>query len=41
LASEQWVETKIIAANGSIQNITEIPQPIKELYKTVWEIRQK
>ena len=35
------LKQKIIAANGSIQNITEIPEPIKELYKTVWEIKQK
>lgn len=28
-------------ANGSIQNIPEIPEDIKERYKTVWEISQK
>ena len=27
--------------NGSIQNIDEIPQDIKDLYKTAWEISQK
>jgi len=32
---------KIIANNGSIQNIPEIPNDIKELYKTVWELSQK
>ncbi len=32
---------KIMAANGSIQNINEIPQHLKELYKTAWEISQK
>ena len=26
---------------GSVQNIPEIPQNIKDLYKTVWEISQK
>jgi ribonucleoside-diphosphate reductase alpha chain len=31
----------IIANNGSIQNIDIIPQNIKNLYKTVWEIKQK
>ncbi len=35
------MKTKIIAANGSIQNIAEIPADIKELYKTVWEIKQR
>jgi ribonucleoside-diphosphate reductase alpha chain len=32
---------KVMAANGSVQNIDEIPQNIKDLYKTVWEIKQK
>jgi len=39
-----WNDTlkqKIIASNGSIQNIAEIPDDIKLLYKTVWEISQK
>ena len=31
----------IIASNGSIQNIESIPDDIKELYKTVWEITMK
>jgi ribonucleoside-diphosphate reductase alpha chain len=31
----------IIANNGSIQNIDIIPDDIKELYKTVWEITMK
>ncbi|XP_022086330.1 ribonucleoside-diphosphate reductase large subunit-like [Acanthaster planci] len=31
----------LIAHNGSIQNIPGIPQDIKDLYKTVWEISQK
>jgi len=31
----------IIAHNGSIQQIEEIPLSIRELYKTVWEIKQK
>lgn len=37
----QQMKDKIIAANGSIQNIPEIPEDIKALYKTVWEIKQK
>jgi ribonucleoside-diphosphate reductase alpha chain len=35
------MKNKIIAANGSIQNVDEIPADIKELYKTVWEIKQR
>lgn len=35
------MKNKIIANNGSIQNIAEIPADIKELYKTVWEIKQR
>ncbi len=32
---------KLMASNGSVQNIAEIPANIKELYKTAWEISQK
>lgn len=35
------MKDKIIAHNGSVQYIEEIPQEVKELYKTVWEIKQK
>ncbi len=35
------MKNKLISANGSVQNIPEIPQDLKELYKTVWEIKQK
>lgn len=35
------MKNKILTANGSIQGIEEIPESIKELYKTVWEIKQK
>ena len=35
------IKEKIIHYNGSIQNINEIPNEIKKLYKTVWEIKQK
>lgn len=35
------MKNRIIANNGSIQNIKEIPADIKELYKTVWEIKQR
>lgn len=39
-----WNETMknlVIQANGSVQQIPSIPQRIKDLYKTVWEISQK
>jgi ribonucleoside-diphosphate reductase alpha chain len=35
------MKNRIIAANGSIQKINEIPADLKELYKTVWEIKQR
>lgn len=35
------LKNKIVAANGSIQNIEEIPAQLKEIYKTVWEIKQR
>ncbi len=31
----------IMANNGSIQNIPQIPDNLKAIYKTVWEIKQK
>ncbi|XP_058783271.1 ribonucleoside-diphosphate reductase large subunit-like [Vicia villosa] len=35
------IKNKIIQGNGSIQNIPEIPEELKSIYKTVWEIKQK
>lgn len=35
------MKQKLIAANGSLQEIPEIPKDLKQLYKTVWEIKQK
>jgi len=35
------MKDKIIAQNGSVQNIPEIPDNLKEIYKTVWEYKQK
>jgi ribonucleoside-diphosphate reductase alpha chain len=32
---------KIMQENGSVQNINEVPQRLKDLYKTAWEISQK
>lgn len=42
--AELWnpeMRQKIMAANGSVQHIAEIPEHIKDLYKTAWEISQK
>lgn len=39
-----WNESmkhKLLAANGSVQRIEEIPDTLKALYKTSWEIKQK
>tara|TARA_B100000214_G_scaffold15050_1_gene10398 strand:+ start:2130 stop:4781 length:2652 start_codon:yes stop_codon:yes gene_type:complete len=41
---EKWspeLKDKIIINDGSIQGIEEIPQFIKDRYKTAWEIKQK
>ena len=38
---DESMKNRIMEANGSIQGIPEIPQHIKNLYKTVWEISQK
>uniref|UniRef100_A0A915KYT4 Ribonucleoside-diphosphate reductase n=1 Tax=Romanomermis culicivorax TaxID=13658 RepID=A0A915KYT4_ROMCU len=35
------LKNEIIANRGSVQNIQEIPHNLKDLYKTVWEIKQK
>ena len=35
------MKDKIIGSNGSVQSIPEIPAHVKDLYKTVWEIKQK
>ncbi len=35
------LKNELIANNGSIQNIESIPQELKDLYKTIWEISQK
>ena len=35
------IRTQIIAQNGSVQGIAEIPEKLREVYKTVWEIPQK
>ncbi|PJZ81037.1 ribonucleoside-diphosphate reductase subunit alpha [Leptospira meyeri] len=35
------IKNQIIAAGGSIQSIPSIPDSIKEIYKTVWEMKQR
>jgi ribonucleoside-diphosphate reductase alpha subunit len=35
------LKDRIVAANGSVQGLPEIPEEIKARYKTVWEIKQK
>jgi ribonucleoside-diphosphate reductase alpha chain len=35
------IKNKLITFNGSVQGIDEIPQNLKELYKTAWELSQK
>jgi ribonucleoside-diphosphate reductase alpha chain len=32
---------KLIAAQGSVQNVSDVPEYLKERYKTIWEISQK
>jgi len=39
-----WTDTvrnRIIADRGSVQNVREIPQELRDVYKTVWEIPQR
>jgi len=38
---DEDMKNMIIIHKGSIQNIPNIPDDIKEIYKTVWEIKQK
>ena len=35
------MKERLMASNGSIQNIPDIPESLKELYKTSWELSQK
>jgi ribonucleoside-diphosphate reductase alpha chain len=37
----EMMKQQIIARNGSIQGIDQIPESIQKLYKTSWEIKQK
>jgi len=35
------MKERLMASNGSIQDFPDIPQDLKDMYKTVWEISQK
>ena len=35
------VKNELIKNNGSVQNMDIVPSDLKEVYKTVWEIKQK
>jgi ribonucleotide reductase alpha subunit len=35
------MKNRLIEMNGSVQNINDIPQNLKDLYKTAWEIKGK
>jgi ribonucleoside-diphosphate reductase alpha chain len=38
---DEEMKNKLVAHNGSVQNIAEIPDNLKAIYKTAWEISQK
>ena len=38
---DSTMKNALISSNGSVQNIDAIPQHLKDLYKTAWEIKQK
>jgi len=35
------MKNSLISQNGSVQNLPQVPANLKELYKTVWEIKQR
>merc|ERR1719456_397951 len=35
------MKKQLIAHNGSVQYISEVPAELRELYKTTWEVKQK
>jgi len=38
---DEDMKERLMVSNGSIQDFPDIPQDLKDLYKTVWEISQK
>ena len=44
IARDLWnseMKNQLMHYNGSVQNIKGVPDDLKQLYKTVWEIPQK
>ena len=44
VAEGLWTDTlrqKIILHNGSVQGLPDVPLPLQELFRTVWEMKQK
>jgi ribonucleotide reductase alpha subunit len=37
----QDIRNQLVAHNGSVQSIKDIPDETKKLYKTIWEIPQR
>lgn len=35
------VKNQLVAANGSVSDLPDVPDPLRDLYKTVWEIKQR
>jgi len=35
------IRNQLVADKGSVQNIPEIPQELRDLYKTIWEVKQR
>lgn len=35
------MKNRILADKGSVQNISEIPQDVRDIYKTVWELKMR
>eukprot|EP01134_Creolimax_fragrantissima_P002270 CFRG2270T1 len=35
------MKNRLIASGGSVQNITRIPEHLRDIYRTVWEVSQK
>lgn len=38
---DEEMKQRLMAANGSVKDIPEIPEALKKLYKTAWELSQK